>query len=125
VTVPSPRRTRLQTLAAALLALSSGLGILYAGFVPIPPFSDVPVPLALQVFGLAGLAAAVGVFVGQTWGRALGVGVVGLDLTLLAFRVTADVPTQSPLNAFVAIAFSGLPDLIVLWVLLRRWPGRA
>ncbi len=102
-----------------------GCGILYAGFVPIPPFSDVPVPPALQVFGLAELAAAVGVFVGQTWGRALGVGVVALDLALSAFRVTADVPAQGPLNALVGAAFSGLPDLIVLWVLLLRWPRRA
>lgn len=118
-------RTRLQVLAAGLLALGGGLAILYAGFLPIPPFSDVPVPPAMQAFGVVGLAAAIGVFRRQAWGRALGVAVVVADLALAGFRVAAQAPGSSQLNVVVSLALSVVPDVIVLWVLLRRWPARA
>ena len=118
-------RTRLQVLAAGLLALGGAAAILYAGFLPIPPFSDVPVPRAWQAFGVVGLAAALGVFLRQAWGRALGVVVVVVDIALAIFRVAAQAAGSSPLNAFIGLALAVGLDMIVLWVLLRRWPARA
>jgi hypothetical protein len=116
----STGRTRFQTLAAGLLALGSGLEILYAGFVPIPPFSHVPVPLASGLFGIVGLAAAIGIFGGRAWGRALGVGVVAIDLALLGFLM----PIGNAPGMIASVAFRGVPDGFILWVLLRRWPAR-
>lgn len=119
------QRTRLQTLAAGLLALSGVVAILYAGFLPIPPFSDVPVPLAMQALGVVGLAAAVGVFLRQAWGRALAVAVVAIDVALAVFRASAQPSGSSPLNVFVDLAIGVVLEVIVLWVLLRRWPKQA
>ena len=113
--------TRLRTLAAVILALGGGAAILYAGLLPIPPFSDVPAPLAWQLLGVMGLVAAVGVFQGRPWGRALGIGVTGLDLTLIVFRVA----TASPPDTVMSLVFSGGLDAVVLWVLVRRWRARA
>ncbi len=67
----SKGRTRLQVLAAGLLALGGVQTILYAGMLPLPPFSVVPDPLWWQAFGVIELAAAVGVFGRQVWGRAV------------------------------------------------------
>lgn len=117
---PHNGRTRLRTLAAGILGLGGLAAILYAGLLPIPPFSTVPVPLAWQLLGVLGLAAAVGVFRGQAWGRVLGIGVVAMDLTLMALRA----PSSSLPDALVSVAFSGLLDVVVLWVLLRRWQAR-
>lgn len=112
--------TRLQILVAGILALGGGAAMLYAGFLPIPPFSTVPVPLAWQLLGVAGLAAGFGVFRGQASGRALGIGVATIDLTLVAFRAAASgLP-----NTLGNVAFSGVLDVVVLWVLVRRWPAR-
>lgn len=60
-----PARTRLLTVVAAYLALTGAMAIIYAGFVPIPPFSDVPAPLVGQVLGAIALVAAIGVFVSR------------------------------------------------------------
>jgi len=112
-------------LAAGFLAWSGGGAILYAGFIPIPPFSDIPVPLAMQAFGVVGLAAALGVFLRHAWGRALGVFVIAIDVVLAASRAAARAPTSSPLEVFVNLAVGSVLDAVVLWVLLRRWPARA
>ena len=114
-------RTRLRILAAGILALGGGAAILYAGFLPIPPFSTVPVPLAWQLLGVAELAAGFGVFRGQAWGRALGIGVAAIDLTLAVFRAAG----SSLPDMLVGVAFSGALDVVVLWVLVRRWRARA
>ena len=118
---PHDGRTRLRTLAAGILALGGGAAILYAGLLPIPPFSSVPVPLAWQLLGVVGLAAAVGVFRGHPWGRALGIGVVAIDLTLIVFRAA----TSSLPDMLMTVAFNGVLDVVVLWVLVRRWPAAA
>jgi hypothetical protein len=119
------QRTRLTTFAATLLAFGGGLAILYAGFLSIPPFSDVPVPLAMQALGVVGLAAAVGVFLRQAWGRALGVAVVVIDLALAVLRVAAQASGPNALNVFADLAMSVVLPVIVSWVLLRRWPKQA
>jgi hypothetical protein len=119
------QRTRLMAFAAGLLGLGGGLAILYAGFLPIPPFSDVPVPLAMQALGVVGIAAAVGVILRQAWGRALGVAVVVIDVTLAVLRAAAQASGASTLNVFADLAISVVLQAIVLWVLLRRWPERA
>jgi len=108
---------RLQVLAAGLLTLDGGLAILYAGMRPFPPFSDVPVFLPWQVFGIVELAAAVGIFLGRTWGRALGVGVIAVDLALFVFRLQASNPAGMAATVLLGV----LPSLFVLWVLIRRW----
>jgi hypothetical protein len=118
------RRTPLQALAAGFLALVGGMTILYAGFLPIPPFSDQPIPVVLQLLGVAGLAAAVGVFLGQGWGRALGVAVVVVSLALTFLRAAAEASGSSAAGILVGLVISVAPAAIVLWILLRRWPAR-
>ncbi len=125
----STRPAGSQILAAAILALGGGLTILYAGFMPFPPFSDTPVPLLWWVFGILGLVAGGGVLLGRPWGRALGLGVISVDLVLLVLRMMAQVPVLDPpdllANVTVSIVLTAVPDLIVVWVLLRRWPEDA
>jgi uncharacterized membrane protein (DUF2068 family) len=120
----STGRTRLQVLAAGLLALGGVLTILYAGMLPFPPFSDGPVPLWWQVFGVIELAAAVGVFGQQGWGRALGVVVAAMSLPLAVLLQALPAPGSSPANVAGLVLDVSL-NVIVLWVLLRRWPARA
>ncbi len=115
------RRTRLQALAAVLLALGGAQAILYAGFIPVPPLSDVPLPLLMQALGIAGVITAVGVYLHQPWGRWLGVAVTVTSLALALGRATSSTSALGTPLGFagyaIDVAFGGL----VLWVLLRRW----
>ncbi len=114
-----------QTLAAALLVWNGVGAILYAGLVSLPPFSAVPVPLVAQVLGIATLAAAVGVFRVQAWGRVLAVGLTTLGLALEVLRLVDQVPrSSSPLEVVGFFAVSVGYSVLVLWLLLRRWPQR-
>lgn len=114
-----------QTLAAALLVWNGVGAILYAGIVSLPPFSAVPVPLVAQVLGIATLAAAVGVFRVQAWGRVLAVGLTTLGLALEVLRLVDQVPrSSSPLEVVGFFAVSVGYSVLVLWLLLRRWPQR-
>ena len=114
-----------QTLAAALLVWNGAGAILYAGIVSLPPFSAVPVPLVAQVLGIATLAAAVGVFRVQAWGRVLAVGLTTLGLALEVLRLVDQVPrSSSPLEVVGFFAVSVGYSVLVLWLLLRRWPQR-
>jgi hypothetical protein len=88
-------RSRLQALAAFFPGLGGGLTIPYAGLPPVPPLSSHPVPVARQELGVAGLAAAVGVFRRLAWGRWLGVIVVVIDLLLALSRAAASEPAAS------------------------------
>jgi hypothetical protein len=114
-------KSRLIEAVAWFLALGGGLAILYAGFLPIPPFSETPVPPVMEVYGVAGLAAAAGVGLRRTWGRALGVFVQVIGLLFYALRLantgpglgTADLP---------AAAITTALNVAALWVLIRRWP---
>jgi uncharacterized membrane protein (DUF2068 family) len=120
----STGRTRLQVLAAGLLALGGVLTILDAGMLPLPPFGNVPVPLWWQVFGVIELAAAVGVSGRQAWGRALGVVVAAVSLPLAVLLEAPRATGSSPANV-VGLVLDVLLNVVVLWVLLRRWPARA
>jgi hypothetical protein len=121
----STHRTRGQTLATVLLGWNGMAGIVYAGLVPLPPFSDVPVPVVMQVLGLATVAAAVGVFRGQAWGFTLGVGVTLAGLVLEVFRVVDDSPRLG--SSLEVLAFATIDVAlagILLWLLLRSRPRR-
>lgn len=118
-------RTRLLTLAAALLALTGATKIVYSGFLPLPPFSDAPVPLAWQAIGVVELVAAFGVFRVQAWGRVLGVVMVAVGLALAVALAAAQLARSSPAAELASLAVSGAYAGVVLWVLLRRWPPRA
>jgi hypothetical protein len=122
-------------LAAAILVLT-GLGaIVYGPFLLVPEWMSarlsIPVlgapPVALVVLGLVSIAAGVGVFRIRTWGRALGVGAAIAGLASTAWwSLHAETPGGSlpdQLAALLARAWLGtLLALIVLFVLLRRWP---
>ena len=115
------RRSWPRILVAAFLALSGFSSILYAGFLPLPPISDEPVPVVLLVFGVAQLLAALGVYLGRAWGRWLAVVVVALALVqggLLALVMRERVDSVVPLVTFVGGAFV---DLVLLWWLGWRW----
>lgn len=127
---PPVRRSRLLVAAAGLVAFSSAATILYAGIIPIPPFSDQPVPPAMNAFGIAGLTAAVGIYLRQAWGRVLGVGttLIGSAIGILATVRTVSTGTMDPIPLLVMVALSVAlsigPAGFVLWVLVRRWPTR-
>jgi hypothetical protein len=69
------------------------------------------------VLGAVSLAAAVGIYRGQAWGRALGIGVAAIDLALVVFRAAG----SSPPDSIVDVALSSVLDVIVLWVLVGQW----
>ena len=121
----STGRTRLQVLAAGILAVGGGSAIFYAGLLPLPPISDRPVPLAWLGYGVLGLAAGVGVFTGRPWGRALGVAVAAVAIVLAVFRAGATGPGSSLVGLIAGSALSAILDIVVLWVLLRHWPAHA
>ena len=114
ITRPGP-----QTLAAGLLAIGGATTIVYAGFLPIPPFSDVPVPLVWQVLGVLELAAAVVVYRGRTWGRMLGLSVVSLGLVLAIVRAAAQGSGSDALGVLMSLAVSVAYSGLVLWLLFR------
>ena len=126
------RRPRRLTLSAAWLAVSGGLGVFYAGIVPLlPPVVATPVPLVATAVGVAGVAAAVGVWRLTSWGRWLGVACLLIGVLQSAgyalWRATAasGVGSTSPaplVDLLVAVP-SFAVSLAVLWVLLARWPS--
>lgn len=122
--IKSNERTWPLTIVVGLLALGGASSIVYGGFLPMPPISDDPMPLAWQVFGVIQLAAAVGVFRLQAWGRALGVFVATLGLVEAVFLAVAQIPASSVLGSIVTLAVSGVSGGFILWVLFRRWPAR-
>ncbi len=74
-----------------------------------------------MVFGVAQLLAALGVYLGRSWGRWLAVVVVALALVqggLLALVMRDRVDSVVPLVTFVGGAFV---DLVLLWWLGWRW----
>lgn len=127
---PPVRRSRLLVATAGLVAFSAATTILYAGIMPIPPFSDQPVPPAMNALGIAGLAAAVGIYLRQAWGRILGAGttLIGSAIAIAATIRTVSAGTMDPipmlatvvLDVVLSIALKGF----VLWVLVFRWPSR-
>ena len=119
----SPRRRSWpRMLVAAALAISGGLTILYAGILPMPPFTDQPALLAWQAFGVAEVLAAIGVYFGRAWGRWLAVVIVVISMFLNAARAIAGPdPTAWLISFVVGITL----DLLILWWLLRRWPATA
>ncbi len=112
---------RMHVVAAALLALSGAQAIVYAGLLPLAPFSDVPVPIVWQLFGIASLLAAVGVYLGRTWGRWLGVVVVVITLALDGLPTAADVTASGSAIPLLVLAVGVAIQVVILWVLLRRW----
>ena len=127
---PPVRRSRLLVAAAGLAAFSGAATILYAGVMPIPPFSDQPVPPAMNALGIAELAAAVGIYLRQAWGRVLGVGttLIGSVIAIAATARIVSAGTMDPIPMLVTVALDVVLSIVlkgfVLWVLLRRWPSR-
>jgi hypothetical protein len=123
---PTPRRrSPALRLAAAWLAVTGALAIFYAPLVPLlPPLVTRPVPFVSAVIGVVGLAAAVGVWQRRDWGRWLG-------LAMMLWRVVGWLGSLSglarvldSLDAVPQLVVSGawlLADLVVIWVLWRRW----
>jgi hypothetical protein len=116
---------RLQKVVAIVLGLSGVSAILYAGMLPLPPFSSKPVPLAGEVLGVMTLIAAVGIFRLQPWGRVLGIIVVAIGMALAVLRVVARAADADPMATVVSLVLGLAVDSIVLWVLLRYWPPKA
>ena len=96
----APRAARTRTwpriLVAAALAISGAGAILYAGFLPLPPFSNQPLPTAWQTFGAVELIAAIGVYLGRAWGRWLAVVVIVIMVLLNAVRAMVEMAGSDP-----------------------------
>jgi hypothetical protein len=113
---------RLLDVAALLIGLAGTVSILYAGFLAIPPFSDVPVPLVWQAYGGVALVGAVGVARRRTWGRALGILVTATGLGLALLRQGSEFGRSASPAALLDLGITVALDLAVVWVLSRRWP---
>lgn len=116
------KRSWPRILVAAALAISGLSAIVYAGFLPLSPFSDVPVPIAWQVFGAAEVIAAVGVYLGRAWGRWLGVVVIVITILLATFRALFAIAGPDPALELGSYVVGIIIDVLILWWLLRRWP---
>lgn len=119
-------RPRIISVAAALIAVSGALDIVYAPLVVLAPFFDEPTPELMLAIGAASIAAAVGIWRLWGWGRVLGAGLclVGIVQTLVMLVATGvdgaglGVVPLAIVSLAWTIALAGLP----LWALLRRWP---
>ncbi len=112
-------------LVAAALAISGAGAILYAGILPMPPFTDQPALLAWQAFGVAEVLAAIGVYFGRAWGRWLAVVVIVITMFLNVARAIVEIAKPDPFVWLVTFVVGITVDLLILWWLLRRWPGTA
>ena len=129
------RRTRWIVLAATILLYSGAEAIVYGPFLPVPGWMSaclsVPVlgapPVALVALGMLFIAAGGGVFGVRTWGRVLGVVTTLVGLGYAAWRSLQGAPPDATLPDLVAALVAGAwlgtaLSLVVLFVLLRRWP---
>jgi hypothetical protein len=129
------RRTRWIALAAAILVLSGVGAIVYGPFLPVPEWVSarlsIPVlgapPVALVALGLLSIAAGAGVLGMRTWGRALGVTAAIASLVYAGWRSPQAAPPDAALPDRLATLVAGVwldtvLSLVVLFVLLRRWP---
>jgi hypothetical protein len=129
------RRTRWIVLAAVVLVLTGVGAIVYGPFLPVPGWMSarlsLPVlgapPVALVALGLLSIAAGGGVFGVRTWGRALGVVAAIVGLGYAAWLSLQFAPPDATLPDLLAALLAGAwldtaLSLIVLFVLLRRWP---
>lgn len=121
---PTPRsRSWPRILVAAALAISGASAILYAGLLPLYPFSEHPVPIVWMTFGAVELVAAVGVFLLREWGRWLAVAVIVVTLVLTGIRAAYAGAGPDLVFEIGSFLVSLIIDGLILWWLLRRWPG--
>jgi hypothetical protein len=129
------RRTPWIVLAAVVLVLTGVGAIVYGPFLPVPGWMSIrlllPVlgapPVALVALGLLSIAAGGGVFGVRTWGRVLGVVSTIVSLGYAAWRSLQGAPPEASLQDLLAALLAGAwlgtaLSLVVLFVLLRRWP---
>jgi len=110
-----------RTVIAALIALSGLLSIFYAGFLPVPLISDVPIPIFWQALGVVTLVVAIGVYLGRAWGRALAIVLIAAGLVLNALIAAPALSRPDPALPLISFAVGVGIDLIILWWLVRRW----
>lgn len=116
--------------AAALLALGGFLVLFYSSILPAPDVVNLrlAIPLygsmsvAWAALGLARLLAAVGVTRRLAWARVLGVVLTVPALVLDGIGLLPAI-AGADLMALTVAGLSVAADLIVLFALLRRWPG--
>ena len=110
-------------LVAAALAISGAGAILYAGILPMPPFTDQPALLAWQAFGVAEVLAAIGVYFGRAWGRWLAVVVIVITMLLNIARAVGEFGGPDQTVWLVTFVVGITLDVLILWWLASRWPG--
>lgn len=118
------------TAVAAVLVLNGISLSLYLGSLgAAPAWAPDPLPAIGAVTGVAAFAAAVGVFRQQAWGRWLGIALVvgwlARDAALLEGWISTGyvgLERSSP-NVLLDIVLPIAVNLIVLWLLVRRWPA--
>jgi hypothetical protein len=122
-----PGRSRLLVVAAALIAFSGVLFVVYAPLVVLTPFVDRPTPLLAVLLGVLALLAAAGVWRVQRWGRLLGGGLsavaLGQGLVVIADGILDATGLSIPYYLALSLVWAGLLHALPLWILLRRWPA--
>jgi hypothetical protein len=115
------RRPWAIALVALWLGFSGAITALYAGFVPLlPPVVDRPEPAISTALGVLGILAAVGVWQIRDWGRWLGLGLTFVMIVRdLALAIAPDGSGTE-----LAVVMGIMLDVLVLGVLLVRWPPR-
>jgi len=120
------------TVVATVLVLNGISLVLYVGYIPaIPVWAPGPFPVLGTITGLFAFAAAVGVFRQLSWGRwlaiALVIGWLARDAVLFESWLRTGYRGTDPTapNVLLDVALPVAAYVIVLGLLIRRWPARA
>lgn len=80
-------------------------------------------PIVWQVFGAAGLIAAVGVYLVRAWGRWLAVVVIVITMILNTARAAVEFGGPDPAVWLAGFLIGITLDVLILWWLASRWPA--
>lgn len=112
--------------ASIYLALVGVLAVFYAPIAPLlPPLVPQPVPVVLAAIGIAGIVAGVGVWLGRSWGRWLGLAMVAWRVALAVGSLSGIGLSSDALDVIPQVIVAGAwatLDVATAWILLRRWP---
>ncbi len=116
-----------QRLVTVLLVISGVSDILYAGYSPLPPLSDMPLPLFWWVLGVTSFVAAFDVLRRTHWGRVLAIAVVTFWLVYpiwseLYWMRGSDLVRWVEEALWLSLVISVGTSSLTLWWLVKLWP---
>ena len=116
-----------QRAVTILLVISGVSDILYAGYSPLPPLSDLPLPVFWWTLGVLSFVAAFGVLRRAHWGRVLAILVVTFWLAFPIWSEAYWMRGSDPFRWFqqalwLSLVISVGVSSLALWWLVKLWP---